>query len=442
MMVFVVSGCALLQEPPRPVIPTPIATVPALNTNFTGELVIDPVSSVVPAVDPEIEALLNSVSQQQLVGYVQTLERFGTRNTFSVTDQPDFGVGAARAWIHNELVRVGNGRLQVAYDAFPLNYNGIVTDQQNVVATLPGTGTHPGVVVVMAHYDSRTVDPVDGTSLAPGANDNASGIAALIEMARLLSSRNWNQTVVFIAFAAEEQGTHGSRHFVADRLLRGWQIDAALNMDLVGGRPGIPAGLRVFAAGPDTTPQQQLARYLDFVGSLYLPAFPALLQNATDREGRYSDHIRFLDAGIPALRLTESEEDFSRQHNALDTSDQIDYSYLRQVTQLNLAVVANIIGAPTPAPQPVMAPMAERGGYILSWNPDPVAAGYAISFRQIGTTDYPPLRYVGINQSGNVAITGLDTTVPYAVSLAAMTENGRIGKFSPELIIEPQVASP
>lgn len=437
-VVFISSGCALLEAPPRPVIPTPIPTVPPINTGATGELVIDPVSDVVPAVDPFVEALMNEVSQNQLVGYVQQLQSFGTRNTFSPTDRTDFGLGAARTWIFNEFVRVGNGRLQVEYDPFPLNYNGTITDQQNVVATLPGTGSYPGVVVLMAHYDSRSVDPNDGTSLAPGANDNASGVAAMLEIARLLSSRNWNQTVVFIAFTAEEQGTYGSRHFVADRLLDGWQIDAAINMDIVGGRPGIPQSIRMFAAGPDTTPQQQLARYIDFVGALYAPQFPPTLVNATDREGRFSDHIRFLDAGIPAVRMIESVEDPSRQHNALDTADAIDYNYLRQVTQLNLAVLANIIGAPTPAQPPIMAPMADPGGIILSWNPDPLAAGYAISFRPLGAEDYPPFRFVSGNQAGNVAITGLDTSIPYAVSIAAISPSGLIGKFSPEIILEAQ----
>ncbi|MCA9961029.1 MAG: M20/M25/M40 family metallo-hydrolase [Anaerolineales bacterium] len=438
LLLLLASGCSLLAGPQQPVIPSP----PPLYTPVTlGEIpadtVVDPVSSVTPGVDPEIAALAEAVSTQQLTAYVQTLANFGTRNTFSVTDQASVGIGAARQWIFDEFVRVGNGRLQVQFDDFSFTYNGVAYPQQNIVATLPGSGTYPGVVVVMAHYDSRTVDPDNGSSAAPGANDNASGVALLLEMARLLSARTWNQTVVFVAFAAEEQGTHGSRHFVADRLLDGWVVDAALNSDIVGGRAGIPQSIRVFTPGPDTTRPRQLARYLGYIGSLYVPAFSADLQDAVDREGRYSDHIRFLDAGIPALRLTESVEDLDSQHNAFDTPEKVDFSYLRQVVQLNLVTVANIIGTP-PAPTTLtVAPMADAGAYLLTWSPDLTAVGYVMSFRPLGSATYAPFRFVSSSQAGNVALTGFDPAVTYAVSMAAVGLNGRIGLFSPEIIVSP-----
>ena len=344
--------------------PTPIPTAPLFEDSsfdLAPDLVEDPVSSVVPVVDQTIAELVNAVSQQQLLAYVQTLEGFGTRHTYSVTDRADFGIGAARTWIFNEFTRVGNGRLQVEYDDFPLAFDGVDWPQRNVVATLPGTGTHPGVVVLMAHYDSRSFEPTDGTARAPGANDNASGVALLLEVARLLSARFWNQDIVFVAFAAEEQGTHGSRHFVADRMLDGWQIDAAFNNDIVGGRPGIPQSVRLFAVGPDTSPAQQLARYMDWLGALYTPVFPTTVFDTADREGRFSDHIRFLNAGIPAIRLTESQEDRDSQHNGVDTSNKIDYNYLRQVTQLNLMTIANIVGAPARPSTPNVAPMELQG---------------------------------------------------------------------------------
>ena len=116
--------------------------------------------------------------------------------------------------------------MQVRFDDFLVSYNGLSSNQQNIVATLPGTSSHAGVIIIGAHYDSRTLDPVDGSSLAPGANDNASGVAILLELARVLSSRTWNQTVMFVAFAAEEQGRFGSRHFVQEMVLDGRIIDA------------------------------------------------------------------------------------------------------------------------------------------------------------------------------------------------------------------------
>ncbi|MFO7680266.1 MAG: M28 family metallopeptidase [Chloroflexota bacterium] len=437
-------ACNLLQGPPQPVIPTP-PPLPAAPTAvllspvavLPENVVFNPVSNVVPSVDPVIRALLDEVSNQQLVAYVQALESFGTRHTLSVTDRADFGVGAARSWLYDEFVRVGNGRLQVEVDSFALTLNGITTEQQNIVATLPGNGSNPGAVLLVAHYDSRPIDAYDGSSQAPGANDNGSGVAAMLEIARLLSTQEWNMNVVFIAFAAEEQGTHGSLHFVTDRFVQQMGVTAVFDNDIVGGRPGIPQLIRVFSQGPDTSPARQVVRYLDLVGGLYVPQFGVSVIDAIDRPGRYSDHMRFADVGIAALRLTESIEDPDRQHNARDTSDAIDFTYLRQVTQLNLAAIANIIGAPPIPESPAISPLATAGEYLFSWTVAPDAAGYVISLRPVGSDVFAPFRFVRAEEAGEVVITGLDPTITYAVSLAALAENGRISLFSPEITVGP-----
>lgn len=397
----------------------------------------NPVSNIVPAVDPVIRGLLDEVSTQQLVSYVQRLESYGTRHTLSVTDQSEQGVGAARSWLVDEFGRVGNGRLQVEVDPFPLTLNGITTEQQNVIATLPGNGSAPGTVVLVAHYDSRAVDPNDGSSHAPGANDNASGVAAMLEIARLLSSQEWNMDMVFIAFAAEEQGTHGSLHFVTERLIDNLGITAVFNNDIIGGRQGIPQSIRVFTTGPDSSPGRQVVRYVDLLGGLYLPQFGVSMIDAVDRPGRYSDHMRFLDVGIPALRMTESIEDRDRQHNSRDTSEALDYNYLRQVTQLNLAAIANIIGAPARPQPPTISPLETPGQYLFSWPVDPNATGYALSLRPVGKDDFAPFRFVDVAESGEVVITDLDPTVVYGVSIAALDGNGRLSLFSPEIILQP-----
>ncbi len=419
-------------------VPTPIpqALVPG-QAEGVPELVVDPVSDIVPNPDPDLQALMASVSQQQLIGYVQTLENFQTRNTFSVTGDPAVGIGAARLWLQNEFLRVGNGRLLVQTDDFPVTQGGTTYNQQNIVATLPGVGNHRGALVLSAHYDSRTINPTDGRGLAPGADDNGSGLAAMLEIARLVSSRTWNQTIIFVAFAAEEQGRYGSIHYVNEQRLNGTQFDAVINMDIVGGHPGIPQSIRLFTPGSDTAPTMQFARYVNYIGGLYVPQFPITVIDALDREGRYSDHITFLEAGVPAVRLTESQEDLDHQHNGRDTWDEIDFNYLMQVTQLNLAAVVNIIGAPAPPQAPLIAPMSEAGAYILTWDKDPQAAGYALSFRPSGSTTYPPFRYVNALQSGNVAITGLDPNTTYYVSMAAFDGNGRISLFSPETPVGP-----
>lgn len=437
-LALLAMACSLLAEPPRPVVPPPPATAPPISEGSLQEIArsqaIDP---VLLNADAEILQLLGEVSRQNLLAYVQALDSFGTRNTFSDTQRDDFGIGAARRWLHGEFERVGGGRLQVEFDDFQMNFGGLVTNQRNVVATLPGSGTHPGLIIVMAHYDSRTYDPADGIGRAPGATDNAAGVALLLEVARLMSSRTWNQTLMFVAFAAEEQGTFGSRHFVRNLMLDGRIIDAAINNDIVGGRPGIPYYLRVFAPDPDTSNSRQLVRYMGLIGALYLPHFPLELQLARDREGRYSDHLEFTNAGVASVRLTESVEDFTIQHTGQDTWDRLDYDYLAHVTQLSLAVAASMAGAPAPPAAPAVAAMADPGSYLLNWIPDPQAVTYLVAFRRLGSDSYEPFHYVAGAEMGNVILSGLDPLAHYALSLAAIDGNGRISFFSPELLVGP-----
>lgn len=439
VLALFLSGCSLMAGPQRPVLPTPIPTAPPLAQvlTLTGEVVVDPVSDVVPTVDPSIVTLIDAVSQQQLVAYVQTLENFYTRNSFSSVDSETRGIGAARRWIFSEFERVGNGRLQVENDDFNLNFAGFFAPQRNVVATLPGSNPNGGVVIVLAHYDNRPAEVADGFSRAPGANDNASGVALLLESARVLSAYTWSQTIIFLAVAAEEQGTFGSRHFAQNAYLNNVNVLAALNYDGVGGRVGIPQYLRLFAPDLFSSPSGELARYYEFVGGMYLPTFPVVVFNAMDREGRWGDHREFINVGMPSVRLIESEEDYSLLNSTSDTWSRIDYNYLQKVVQLNVAVVANIAGAPPTPPQPIVAEMAEPGAFMLTWAIDPQAAGYAVSFRPLSSPSYPPFRFVKGLMAGNVAFTNLDPNTSYAVSLAALDANGRIGHFSREVIIGP-----
>ena len=433
------SGCSLLAEPERPIIPTPRPTAQSLEEVLASsdDVVVNPAGGTLPAVEPECATLVNAVSQQQLMAYVQTLEGFGTRNTFSETQRDDFGIGAARRWIFDEFERVGNGRLEVAFQDYSFNFQGINTTQRNVIATLPGTSDHAGAIVLMANYDTRVGDWMDSTSRAPGADDNGSGVANLLEIARLLSSRSWNQTIIFAALTAEEQGTYGSRYFVQDAVLDGTIIDAAINNDMIGGRVGIPQYVRLFAEGPDTSGNRQLARYIEFIGGLYLPTFRIDVINALDREDRWGDQREFVYAGIPAVRLIESEEDLSIQNSARDIWSLIDYDYFAQIVQLNLSVLCNMIGAPPPPPAPLVAEMANPGSFILSWQAEPEAQGYAVSFRPLNSDDYPPFRFIGTAQTGNVVLTGFDPILTYAVSIAAIGSSGRLGSFSPEIIVGP-----
>ncbi|MFK7802184.1 MAG: M20/M25/M40 family metallo-hydrolase [Anaerolineae bacterium] len=457
-LVLFLFSCALL-APPTLQIPTPIPNAPPLPGTPQGDAevvevgvfippdpanaVTDPVSDVYPDLDPDIATLVNAVSEQQLMAYVQRLESFGTRNAFSDVESQTFGIGAARRWIQQEMTRVGqasNGRLIVENDPFRLDYSGFFAEQENIIATLPGTEPGAGVIVIMAHYDTRSVDETDGFTRAPGANDNGSGIALLIETIRLLSSRTWNQTIIFAALAAEEQGTYGARDLVSQLIRDGRQVIAAINYDTVGGRADIPRSIRLFA--PDLARSQSgvIARYYNFMAKLYVPAFPIDIIDALDREGRWGDQREFVYAAMPAIRLTESVEDPDLVNSKLDTWDIIDYTYLRQVTQLNVAVIANMAGAPTPPAPPTVVNMAIPGSFLLTWPRNPNAAGYAIAFRE-ATSDirnYPPLRFVNNAEAGNVVLTGYDPSRAYFMTMSAIDERGRMSLFSAPVLIEPQ----
>jgi hypothetical protein len=438
MVLATMLACALL-EPPQVIIPTPIPTAPPLSQTMvsSGEIVTDPVSDVVPNMDPDIETLVNAVSKQQLISYVQTLESFGTRNSFSDAARPDWGVGAARQWIFDEFTRVGqssNGRMEVRFEDFPLTVGEFSAPQQNVVATLTGTTNPNDVIVLMAHYDTRPANPLDGVSRAPGANDNGAGVALLIESARLLSARPWNQTIIFVAMAAEEQGTFGAKNFVQNAILNNLNVLAAVNYDGVGGNYGIPQTIRLFAPDLLQSPSGELGRYVDFVGGMYVPAFPINVENAMDREERWGDHREFIFAGMPAVRLTQSLEDPVYLNSTLDTWSALDFDYLVQVVKLNVAVAGNMAGGP-PRPQaPLITQMAGANTYLLTWEVSPLAAGYAISFRPLDFPSFPAFRFVSAGQAGNVALTGLDASRPHAVSIAGISATGRLGPFSAEVM--------
>jgi hypothetical protein len=221
-------------------------------------------------------------------------------------------------------------------------------------------------------------------------------------------------------------------------MLGGRTFDAVLNNDVVGGRPGIPQTVRIFAPGSELSNSRQLARYMELVVGLYMPTFGIEMVDALDREGRYSDHREFINAGVAGVRITESEENVSVQHTGLDRSELLDYGYLRQVAQVNLITAANLAGSPSAPPIPVITAMADPGSYIITWPPDPKAAAYAISFRPVGVREYTaPFYYVSGLEAGNVALTGLDPIVTYAVSLAALDNNGKISAFSAEVVVGP-----
>ncbi|MDB6043596.1 MAG: peptidase [Gammaproteobacteria bacterium] len=377
----------------------------------------------VQAVDPRIAAALKEISAARIQANIEKLVSFGTRSTLSAQDPVSIaagqGIGAAREWIKSQFERYSKdcgGCLEVKTDAFiqePAERVPQPTQLTNVYAVLKGTDPQAAsrIVLVSGHYDSRVTDVLNFKDTAPGANDDGSGTAVSLECARVLSKLKFPATIVFLTVAAEEQGLLGSRHFAQVAKEQGWNIEAVLNNDIVGGNqgPGQDASVvRVFSEGIPVTaddkqlkqirsiggesdsPSRELARYIADVGAAYDPGVKALLIFRLDRYLRSGDHAAFNSQGFAAVRFTEYREDFNHQHQNLrtengieygDLSKFVDFDYVTRVTRLNALTLASLASAP-PAPLDVKVVTTNLDNdSTLKWRPSQGASGYEVIWR-------------------------------------------------------------
>jgi Zn-dependent M28 family amino/carboxypeptidase len=231
----------------------------------------------------------------------------------------------------------------------PFTFTDQTVTGHNVVLVFRGSDPAAGAVIVGAHYDTRSGDPAAADTVQPGADDNASGVAAVLEIARLMAGRSPRATVICVLFGAEEQGRFGSQAFVRDVIqAQGITVQAMLNLDIVGSPTG-PDGqpqqrMRVYSAPPDDSPSRRLARQIAQIAADHVPGLAIDVRDTLDRPGRWGDHQSFSDAGYPAVRLIEPWDDPDRVHNLNDTPDHVDPVYLRAVTQVVLATVLVLAG--------------------------------------------------------------------------------------------------
>jgi hypothetical protein len=362
--------------------------------------------------DPRIVQLLEAVSEDRLDTLIERLASFGTRNTMSSTTRPDWGIGAARLWILEEMQSY-SPRLQVSLDPYTVPAGGRIaqeTDLRNVMAILPGRS--PRRIYVSGHYDSLARAEEQLTTgnrfdnIAPGANDDGSGTALTMELARIFaqSDMEFDATLVFIALAGEEQGLIGARLHAQRARAENVRIDAVFNNDIIGnitgGNGAVDAWtVRVFSEGPEDSPSRQLARFIQRTGAMYQPGHKVRLIGREDRFGRGGDHTSFNREGFAAVRFTESKENYDRQHTVRDTPDGVHAPYLARNARLNAAGVATLALAP-PAPVVMQggSPMLTRGaGYDarLRWQASPGAVGYRIFWREAWGVDWQHEVYVG-----------------------------------------------
>lgn len=383
--------------------------------------------------------------------HVDKLCSFGTRHTLSETDTFDRGIGGARQWLQSafeDCIRSIPGRplLRVGMEVFDqpaverMPQGGVIA---NVWAALPGTMPEASkrVYYVVAHYDTIPTDKMDFTSDAPGANDDASGVAALLEIARVLSPVRLDATIMFLATAGEEQGLLGARYHAAQAAQRGDDIRAVLNNDIVGdpspgvdGRPGpfntvirvfsegLPANIRTMQlaelrrlAGENDSPSRQLARYVRDVALIEHTRVQPKLVFRPDRFLRGGDHLAFADQGWPAVRFTVMGEDYNRQHQDVreesgvkfgDRPEFVDAEYLADVARLNAAVLVHLANAPRePANVRIITAKLETGT-TLRWEkcPEPDTAGYEVVWRDTTSPYWEHAKDVGDTAEAHMEI--------------------------------------
>jgi hypothetical protein len=369
----------------------------------------------------EIVKMLKEVSAKRIETDIRKLVSFGTRNTLSEQDNPTRGIGVARDWLFEEFTRISKdcgGCLQVEKQSFvqpKANRIPEPTTLTNVFATLKGTTNPERIYVVSGHYDSMCTSPTDAKCDAPGANDDASGTAASLELARVMSKRKFDATIVFMTVPGEEQGLLGAAYYAEQGKINKQNIEAMFTNDIIGGvltfkkaanrnsvrvfSEGVPsdeteqqAGTRRSVGGENDSASRQLARFIKETADKYLAKFTVQMIYRRDRYLRGGDHIPFLERGFTAVRITETNEDYDHQHQNVrlengtqfgDLPEFVDFEYVANVTRVNLASLASLAIAPARPKNVGMVTTRLGNDTEIKWdaNTDSDIASYEIVWR-------------------------------------------------------------
>ncbi|MET9300906.1 M20/M25/M40 family metallo-hydrolase [Micromonospora aurantiaca] len=383
----------------------------------------------------ELTALLREIDSRRIEAVVRRLAAFGTRHTLSSQTDPVRGIGAARDWIHAQLsgyAAASGGRMSVELQSYvqqPASRIPVPTTITNVVATVRGDVTPERVYVITGHYDSRATDVMDAVSDAPGADDDASGVAVVMELARVLSTRRTEATIVLAAVAAEEQGLYGSAYLAAQLKAAGADVQAMFSNDIVGSSTaddgtrdprtvrlfaeGVPtaetpaeASVRQSVGGENDSPSRQLARFVTDVAENSATGMDVRVIYRRDRYLRGSDHISFLREGWPAGRFTEPNEDFAHQHQDVRVVDGLqygdlpefcDFGYTTRVARVNAATLWSLAQAPGTPKGVTVVTTNLTNDTTLRWQrgPEPDLAGYEVVWRETTADQWQKVLPVG-----------------------------------------------
>lgn len=398
--------------------------------------------------DPEIKKMVNDISKEKIEQHVRKMVSFHTRHNLSEQNDPAKGIGAAWNWIKTEMeksISASGGRLEVKFEEYTVGGQGQRISQEtklkNVVATLKGTDPNDDrIIIISAHLDSRAALDYDNTGFAPGANDDGSGVATILELVRIMSTRKFSATIVFMAVSGEEHGLYGAKYMATKAKQEKWNIIAMLNNDMIGNSgssetllndnmrvrvfsEGVPAfeteqmaSLRKYTSGENDSKARQLARYIKETGERYVEQLNVTLVFRNDRFGRGGDHSPFCQEGFTAVRICEYNENYDRTHkipaveNGIqlgDLPEYVDYEYVRKNAGVDLATIANLALAPY---EPVNCGIVTSGmtnKTTLKWESPAKGikpAGYYILMRET----YQPL------WEKKIFVIGNEITLPYS----------------------------
>ncbi|MEP6922360.1 MAG: M28 family metallopeptidase [bacterium] len=385
----------------------------------------------------EVTRMLQQIDAGNIERTIRKLVSFGTRNTLSTQTDPNRGVGAASDWLYGEFVKVAaasGGRMTVEKQTFEQQKAARVPEPTmvtNVVATLRGAQpeSEKRIYVVSGHYDSMCTSPTDEKCDAPGANDDASGTAAVLEMARVMASHKFDATIVFMAVAGEEQGLLGATYFAEQAKQKASDIEGMFTNDIIGNTlggngtrdrrtirvfsEGVPsnekpeeANVRRGVGGENDSSSRQLARFTKEMGERYVPGMNVMMVYRRDRYLRGGDHIPFLERGYPAVRFTEPNEDYRHQHQNVrkeegvqygDLPEFVDFPFIANVARINAATLAELALAPARPKAVAILTARLTTDTDLSWEPnkEPDLAGYEIVWRETTSPVWTNSRAVG-----------------------------------------------
>lgn len=387
------------------------------------------------AQDLRMYDVIEASSASRIESDIRTLAGFGTRNTFSDTTSATRGIGAARRWIADEFGRISaacDGCLDVTTQRTLVEKGSSARATEdvwvvNVLAVQRGTRYPDRYVIMAGDIDSRNSNGSDGVGDAPGANDNASGMAGVLEAARLLSAYQFPTSILYVGLSGEEQGLWGGTHLAARAVEEGWDIVGVLNNDMIGNIQGVDGVIenstfrvfseptpitesdrdrarRRFEGGEVDGVSRQLARYVDRMTDTYFTNLDARMIYRLDRFGRGGHHRPFNDAGFPGIRIMETHENYIRQHQDIrvedgiaygDVIEGVDFDYASRLTAVNAVALAGLAWAP-PEPDAVRIGGAVEPSTTLQWDEvtDPDLTGYRIWWRDTTAPQWTHSRFI------------------------------------------------